>query len=154
MVKSFTAFGLTPDDIAPVFPLVQTVAPEIELGAWRSFAQRLVEDGPASLCGGIGLRNAAGYICGVLVFRAEHDLRHGRVLAIDLFISLDFVSTQEATGALLQIAECKARELRCAATHIRVAGPQTSLAERFLVAGHRLEASIFCKNVSAAKPPS
>ena len=91
MVKAFATFTLTADQVPVVFPLVHATAPEIDLGRWRSFAHPLVDDRSAGALGAIGMRNEAGYVCGLLIFRVERDLRHGAVLAIDLFVALDLV---------------------------------------------------------------
>lgn len=153
MTKSFASFALTADQIGVVFPLVQTAIPEIDLDRWRNFVRPLVEgSAPSVSCGAIGLRNGAGYICGLLIFRADHDLRHGKVLAVDLFVALDLLSEEEAADALLQAAEAKARELHCAATHIRLDATQRSLPRRLADAGHRKRADVFCKNVATLLP--
>lgn len=154
MTRSFSSFALTPEQIPVVFPLVHAAAPEIDLSTWRRFVRSLGEGTLSSPSGGLGLRNEAGYICGLLVFRADLDLRHGRVLAVSLFIALDLVNEEEAASALLQAAEAKARELRCAATHIRLDAATRSLAQRFSGAGYRKEADVFCRSLDAALPPS
>lgn len=154
MARSFSAFTLTAEQVALVFPLVHAAAPEIDLGRWQNFAHPLV-DGPApSSSGALGLRNAAGYVCGLLIFRAERDLRHGMALAIDLFVALDLVNDEEATHALMQAAEIKARELQCAAVHIRLGAAQKALADRLAAAGHCREATLFCKAVAGGAPPN
>jgi hypothetical protein len=149
MTRSFSSFALAPEQTAVVFPLVHAAIPEITLDAWRGFLRAQGEG-----AGALGLRNEAGYICGLLLFRAEHDLRHGRLLAINLFIALDLVNEEEAASALLHAAEAKARELGCAATHIRVDAAQKSLAQRFSAAGYRNEADLFCRAIGAELPPS
>ncbi len=149
MVRSYSAFSLTREHVPLVFPLVHAVAPDIGLDRWQSFAHTLVERAGAP-SGAIGLRNGAGYICGLLIFRSELDLHHGQVLAIDQFIALDLVNDEEAARALMQAAEVKARELRCGALHIRLNVTQKNLAHRLAEAGHRSEAVLFCKKVEEA----
>jgi hypothetical protein len=92
MSRSFTSFALTSDDIGAVHPLVHTTLPKIEFVTWQSFARRLVGDDAPASSGVVGLRNAAGYICGLFAFRTDRDLRRGAVLGVDLFIALDLVS--------------------------------------------------------------
>ncbi len=152
MTRSFSSVALTPDQIAVVFPLVHAAVPEINLDTWRGFVRSLGEGTTSSPSGVLGVRNEAGYICGLLIFRAEQDLRHGKVLAINLFIALDLVNEEEAASALLQAAEAKAGELKCAATHVRIDSAQKSLPHRFTAAGYRNEAEIFCKSVGTARP--
>lgn len=141
MPSPFTAFALGPQDIAVVFPLVHAVAADIDLPRWRRFAERML----APPGGALGLRGAAGYVCGLLLYRVEHDLRHGMVLAVDLFTALDLVNEERAAHALMHAAEAKARELGCAATHIRTAAAQPALAALLAAAGHAPEAAVFCK---------
>jgi hypothetical protein len=154
MIRSFASFPLTSGEIAVVYPLVHAVAPDVDLDAWRKFASQLVDDEMAPARGALGLRNAAGYICGLLIYRASLELRHGRVLAVDLFAALDLVGDEPATQALLEAAEAKARELRCAATHIRLDATQRSVANRLVASGHRLEGSVFCRRTGAIPLPS
>lgn len=154
MIRSFTTFALGPKDAAIVFPLVQAVMPKLDLAAWQRFARPLVDQPAPSPQGAIGLRNAAGYVCGVLTYRAERDLQCGAVLSIDLFTVLDLVSEQSAIDSLLQAAELKARELDCAAIHIHLDQAQESIAGRVRRAGYRTAAIRHCKNVATAPPPS
>lgn len=147
MPSSFTTFALRAEDIAVAFPLVRAIDADIDLGRWRSFARPMVDAPATSACGAIGLRSTAGYICGLLIYRAERDLRHDAVLAIDLFTALDLFNEERAIRALLQVADEKARELNCAVTHIRIGAAQASLAQHFAAAGHRPEATLFCKAV-------
>jgi GNAT superfamily N-acetyltransferase len=154
MARSFTTFAVAGEDVAVVFPLVHAAVPEIDLGRWRHFARHLLEESAATLRGAIGLRNAAGYVCGLLTYRAERDLRHGLVLTVDLFTALDLVNGDQATRALLQAAEAKARELGCAATHIRLGIGQKSELERFAAAGHHAEATVCCRHLAPEPRPS
>jgi hypothetical protein len=154
MAKSFSTFALTAEQIAVVFPLVNATAPEIDLARWRSFAAPLTDGAAHPSSGAIGLRNEAGYACGLLIYRVERDLRRGAVLAIDLFVALDLVKGDDATRALLQVAETKASELHCSALHIRSDLAQKALCDRLTAAGHRREASLFFKEIAADARPS
>jgi hypothetical protein len=154
MTRSFTSFDLTRNDIGAVYPLVHTTVPEVDLGMWQRFAHQLVDKEAPASGGAVGLRNAAGYICGLFVFRVGRDLRRGSVLAIDLFIALDLVSEDEATQALLHAAEAKARELKCTATHIWVDATQKSIADQIGATGHHREGALFRKRLEPAPPPN
>jgi hypothetical protein len=154
MTRSFSSFALTTDDIGAVYPLVRATVPEVDLGTWQSFARRLVDEEAPGTGGVVGLRNGAGYVCGLFAFRPDRNLRHGAVLAVDLFIVLDLVSEADATQALLLAAETKARELNCRAVHIRVDSTQRSILDRMAAAGHRREGALFCKPLEPAPPPN
>ncbi len=149
MAPPFTTFALRPEDIAVVFPLVRAIDADIDLARWRSFARRMIDAPAAWPSGAVGLRGAAGYICGLFIYRVEDDLRHGTILAVDLFTALDILNEDRAIRALLQVAEAKARELNCAATHIRIGTSQKSLALHFTAAGHIQEATLFCRPVES-----
>jgi hypothetical protein len=154
-MTSFISFALSADQTAVVFPLVHAAVPGIDLDAWRKFARALGGGAePSSPAGALGLRNEAGYICGLILFRRDHDLRHGKVLTVNLFIALDLVNEEEAASALLQAAEAKARELSCTAIHIRLDTTQKSLGQRFAASGYRGEADIFCRAIDAVLAPS
>jgi len=154
MAKTYSTFALGAEQIPVVFPLVREAMPEIDLSQWRRFAHPLVDGLAPSSSGIVGLRNAAGYACGLLTFRVERALRHGAALAIDLFVALDLVNDEQATFALLEAAEIKARALGCAALHIRADPAQRTLVERLVATGHRQEASLFWRQVMPAPPPN
>lgn len=149
MTRVFTTASLAPADIAPAFPLEQAAFPGLEFGEWRMFAARLFGEAEGARSGAVGLRNEAGYLCGLLIYRAERHLRHGKVLSVDLFTALDVTGEAAAANALLTAAEAKASELGCDATHILIDGAQRCLAETVAKAGHRSEAKLFCKQLAA-----
>jgi hypothetical protein len=152
MTRVFATASLTSADIAPAFPLVQAAFPELDFAAWRVFVARLLGEGEGARAGAVGLRNEAGYLCGLLIYRAERHLRHGEVLRIDVFTALDVTGEAAAVNALLIAAEAKASELGCSTTHILIDGAQRCLAETLARAGHRSEAKLFCKELAATRP--
>jgi hypothetical protein len=154
MTRSFAVAPLTSNQIALAFPLVQAVMPEIDLMRWRSFVGPFVAGEAAASSGAMVLSNEAGYLCGVLAYRRDRDLRHGAVLAVDLFTAMDLVRDQAAVQTLLEIAQMKAQELHCTATQIRIDCAQRLLAERFQAAGHRPSAMLFYKEVDRPILPS
>jgi hypothetical protein len=153
MARSFTAAPLTVDDIGVAFPLIHAALPEIDLSAWRSFARGLVDLPSPYPAGGVSLRNEAGYLCGVLTYRIDRDLRHGTALTVDTFAALDVTGEEAAARALLQAAEEKARELHCAAVRVHVAGGLESTS-RFAAAGYRARATVLCKGLGPRPAPT
>lgn len=152
MARSFTASPLTAGDVGVAFPLIRAALPEIDLEAWRSFARGVVDQPSPYPAGGVGVRNEAGYLCGVLTYRIDRDLRHGTALNVDLFAALDVTGEEAATRALLQAAEEKARELRCSAVRVTMEGPAELLSGRFAAVGYRPKATVFCKTLGP--PPA
>lgn len=150
MARSFTAAPLTAADIAVTFPVISAALPGIDLATWRSFARGLVDLPSPYPAGGACLRNDGGYVCGVMTYRIDRDLRHGTALNVDLFAALDLTGEEVTTQALLQLAEEKARELRCAAIRIHLESGGEVLARRFLAAGYRHQAMVFGRRLETA----
>lgn len=153
MTRSFTASPLTAEDIGVAFPLVHAAVPEIDLAAWRSFARGVVDQPSPYPAGAIALRNEAGYLCGVLTYSIDRDLRYGTALGVDLFAALDVTGEEAAARALLHAAEEKARELHCAAVRVCIDGFAEPLPDRIAAAGYRAQAAVFCKPLGPRAVP-
>jgi hypothetical protein len=152
MSRYFTSFALSPDQVALAFPLVRAAVPLVDLRAWQGFIRATTDaPGPATV-GALGLRHEGGYICGLIVYRKQQDLRHGMTLVVDLFVALDLVSEAPAANALFHAAEAKARELGCTAVQIRLNAGWQSLAEHARSHGYGTEAQILAKPLEAAPP--
>lgn len=151
MTYPFTTFTLREEDIGIVFPLIQAIGTDIDLSRWDNFARHFIDKPTSGARGIIGLRSAAGYVSGLFIYRVEHDLRHGTVLAIDLFTALDLFNEERAVRALMQGTDAKARELNCKATRVRVNTAQPSLAHHLAAANYRPAATLFC-SVIERKP--
>jgi len=149
MPNHYIPFALEARDVATVLPLVHTAAAGIDLARWRNFVQRIIDAQRPSRAGAVGLRGPDGYVCGLLIYRLECGLRHGLVLAVDLFTALALRHQERAIHALIQVAEVKAHELDCAATRVRIHASQKSFAEHFMAAGYAQEAVLFSKAVDA-----
>jgi hypothetical protein len=152
MVRSFAAAPLTAQDIGLAYPLIRAALPDVDLAAWRGFARGIVDLPSPYPVGGVCLRNEAGYLCGVLTYRIDRDLRCGTALTIDVFAALDVTGEEEALRALLHAAEEKAYELRCTAVRVHLEKPAGTLANRLLSAGYACQATIFCKSLGPRPP--
>lgn len=148
MTRRFTTFALPPDLVSVAFPLVSAAMPAVDLATWRSFVQPMINAEPIGSAGVIGLRNEAGYLCGLMVYRIDRDLKNGATLAVDLLVALDLVNVTAAGRALLQAAEAKALERHCAGIHIRLGSEQKTLAECLDASGYRSSANLYRKGVS------
>ncbi|MGO8916087.1 MAG: hypothetical protein ACLQJR_09290 [Stellaceae bacterium] len=154
MTRAYTTSSLTGQDVGIAFPLIHAALPDIDLAAWRGFARALVDLPSPYPAGAIGLRNEAGYLCGVLTYRIDRDLRHGTALTVDIFAALDVTGEAAAMNALLLAAEAKAQELRCAVARIQIEGPEGARAQHLTASGYRQQASMFCKPLAPPPPPS
>lgn len=154
MARSFSMLPLSAGEIGPAFPLVNAAYPTVDLARWRRFVEPLVEASASSSAGASGMRNEAGYFCGLMAYRVDRDLQYGLLLVVTLFVALDLVDETAAVRALLDAIEAKARELDCVAVHIRLGGEQSSLAKNVKAAGFRAEAQLFSKPVEATSLPT
>jgi hypothetical protein len=150
MARSFATFTLSPDQAALAFPLVHAAVPIVDLRTWQDFVRATVDTSGQVTGGALGLRHEGGYVCGLMVYRKQRDLRHGMTLAVDLFVALDVVSEAAAATALLDAAEAKAREIGCVAVQIRLNADWQSLAEQLSFHGYGADGQILAKALHAA----
>lgn len=141
---------LSPEHAAIVYPLVLAAFPTVELGQWRNYA-RTVMEAPPDRVGILGLRNGAGYFCGLLIYRNEREPWHEPRLSIDLFLALDLIEVETAIDALLTAAEAKAIALGCVAVQIRLEH-KPDVRGRVRRAGYRTAAELMTKAVPV--PPA
>ena len=153
MARAFTTSALSADDIGIAFPLIHAALPDVALATWRDFARGFVGLPAPFPAGAIGLRNEAGYLCGVLTYRIDRDLRHGMALSVDIFAALDVTGEAAAMRALLHAAEAKAQELRCAAIRIHIEGRNRKQPRQFAASGFRQQASVFAKELAPPGMP-
>ena len=97
------------------------------------------------------MRDLAGYICGVLAYRLDQDLRAGAILAVHLFTAVDLVNSLRTVRALLDAAEMRALELGCAGVQVRLYNEQAGLASRSRSLGLSSEAGLFWKKIGSAQ---
>lgn len=154
MARAFTTSSLAAEDVDVVFPLIHAALPDVSLATWRDFARGFVGLPSPYPAGAIGLRNEAAYLCGVLTYRIDRDLRHGTVLSVDIFAALDVTGEEAAMRALLLAAEAKAHELRCGVARIQIEGSAGGRAQRLAASGYRQQASVFCKELTPPAAPA
>ncbi|HEY0833176.1 MAG TPA: hypothetical protein VGE72_04620 [Azospirillum sp.] len=154
MDEGFTAKPLGLRQIDQAYPLVRTIAPDLEVERWRGFATALTGLSRASGApGGImTAQNERGYIHGLFSYSVRADLHYGQVLAVDNFIVLDLFNPAGAASVLLKAMEDVARAHHCAAIHTalpeRCAGPpdeRHSMLGFFRDGGHKVVSPRLCK---------
>ena len=132
------------------YPLVRTAAPGVSAEQWSAYARK------ARLRGGLlGLIGAGNALFGLLTYRNEENLRHGRIFHIDNFVTFELNRAAPGRRALCEAAEALARKQGCAAIEIRLdrrgcADGGTAKAEGWLTLGHSLEAVVFTKSLEVA----
>lgn len=141
MVRSFAAAPLTSRDIEIAYALIRAWHATVSLDSWRDFA-RTVIGSHAPQQGIIAIRNEAGYLCGLFVFRAEPDLHHGRALVVDPVAALDVIDVKPVVQAMVETAESMAARLGCEVARFRIPAPQGWMAQQLQGAGHHVEANV------------
>ena len=149
MARSFSVQSLSRDQVATVFPLISAAYPATTPAVWTDFGRSLAERSP-SYSGALGLKNEAGYFCGVLIYRNDRDAWHEPELAVDLFVALDLINVGAAAKALLEAAETQAAELGCTRIHIQIDKHNEVLVRSIRNAGYSVIARLFDKEVSAS----
>ena len=127
------------------YPLVRTAAPGVSAEQWSAYAHKVCMHG--GLLGLIGPENA---LFGLLTYRHEDDLRHGRIFLIDNFLTFEFSRAAPGRKALRNAAEMLARRQECKAIELRLdsrgfAIDGSGKARGCLNLSHNPEALVFTK---------
>ena len=131
------------------YPLVRTVAPGVSADQWLGYAHKVRRRG-----GLLALIGADNLLIGLLAYRGEESLRHGRIFHVDNFVTFELSRAAPGRRALCHAAEALARKQGCAAIEIRLesrglADGGTAKAQGWLNLGHNLEAVVFTKTLDA-----
>ena len=143
--RSVTVRPLDRQEIAAAYPLARMLAPALDLAAWQRFAGEILNGAPTEERGILAAVGEGGYLCGLLIYRVVHDLRHGRALTADHVLALDIVDRKPVAAALLSALEELSEALGCDALHTGFDTPQESLKAVWEGAGHRKERTLLCK---------
>lgn len=141
----FCVDELKTSDADTAFPLVRAIAPEVTLDDWRDYVRR------RSMQGGLlGLFGVDGDLVGLLSYRFGERLRHGRVLALDDFVTFELSQGAPGRGALLEAAEDLGRSLGCTGLEVRIgarglADSGSTKASGWLALGLTLDSVILVK---------
>jgi len=97
------------------YPLVRAIAPEVTLDGWLDYVERRCRSG-----GLMGLFGENDLLMGLFSYRLGERLRHGRVLALDEFVTFELSHAAPGRAALMAAAEQLARSLGCTALEVRI----------------------------------
>jgi hypothetical protein len=142
MRRPLDATNLHAADIEPAFALIQALHPALTLEHWRSFATPFVGQEPLARSGLVGVRNEAGYLCGLFVYRVESDLAHQRAFIVDVIAALDVVDVKFVARAMMAVIQATARRLDCKVARVRVNRNQAGLALCLRESGLETEAEL------------
>ena len=150
MKPPLNTVALAGNQVSQALPLVQVTWPEVDAAAWLRFVRSLTSRTEKS--GVLALQDAADYLCGLLVYEVENDLRAGLILTIHVFTAMDLANSAEVVQALLEAATLKAVDFGCTGVQIRVSGEQAALAARVRGLGYTERAGYLWKRI--ALPPN
>jgi len=154
MARNYRVEALAPDQVLIAYPLVTAAFPAVGVRQWQDYAAGMAA--AAAESGVLGLRSAAGYFCGLLIYRNDRGPWHEPRLDVDLFVALDLIDTRTATTALIGAAEDKAAALGCTRVFVRLDGGPDSIRTQLRGAGYRPADGVVAKSlaVPAATRPN
>ena len=132
------------------YPLIRTVAPGVSAERWSIYARQIRTRG-----GLLGLTGAENALFGLLTYRNEENLRHGRILHVDNFVTFELNRAAPGRKVLCEAAEALARKRGCAAIEFRLdsrgyAEGGTVKSQGWLNLGHSLDAVVLTKSLGFA----
>ena len=147
----FSVVDMDENAFAAAYPLVRTAAPNVSAEQWMDYA------GKVRMRGGLlGLMGPEGAMFGLLTYRNEESLRHGRIFVVDNFLTFELNRAASGRQALCDAAEALARKQGCKAIELRLdsrgyAIDSSARARNWLSLGHSLQAVVFTKILSAGR---
>ena len=114
---------LTPEKIARAYALVQLVAADVSLAAWRKFAGQRISGMSPSLSGIHTVQDRRGNILGLASYAAADDLNDVRTLTVDHLVVIGTTERQgdAVLSALLSAMETIAISCGCGTIQFKLA---------------------------------
>lgn len=131
------------------YHLVRTVVPGVSAEQWLLHARKVRMRG-----GLLALIGAENTLFGLLTYRNEDSLRHGRIFHVDDFMTFELNRAAPGRMALCGAAEALARKQGCTAIEFRLdsggyLNGSTAKSQGWLDLGHSLDAVVFSKAIGA-----
>jgi hypothetical protein len=141
----FYVVALGKAEAVEAYALVRSIAPEVSLDDWLDYVGRRCREG-----GLMGLFDEQAVLVGLFSHRFGERLRHGRVLALDDFVTFELSQAAPGRAALMSAAEDLARSFGCTGLEVRVgsrgfADPASPKSRGWLALGLSLDSAIFVK---------
>ena len=141
----FSVVDMDENSFSAAYPLVRTAIPDVSVEQWLDYARKIRMRG-----GLLGLMGPQSTLFGLLTYRAEESLRHGKIFVVDNFLTFELNRAAPGRQALCDAAEALARKQGCNAIELRLdsrgyAIDASAKARSWLNLGHRLEAVVFSK---------
>jgi hypothetical protein len=145
MLRKLDAVPLTHETAQQIFPLAQSVMPDLALEAWLAFAHQRI-GAPPSGGGIVGIRDARGYFHGLFDYRARRDLMDGTpTLDVGLATAIDLFDRFGAAFVLVRELEAIATKIGCIAIQVHLRPEQRRFRRWLEREGHGMDAIVMRK---------
>ncbi len=123
---------LTPQKVAQAYALIQLVAPDVSLAAWRKFARQRMSGACASSGGVHTIQNAHGTILGLASYCADDGWNNVRTFTVDHLVVVATTERQQdaVLSALLDALETIAVNYGCSAIQFKLAASGSAILDR------------------------
>jgi hypothetical protein len=157
-MEAFTVRPIEAADIPSAYPLAREMAPDLTPAAWKRLARRTAgaprSGGRASRGILIAWAPDRPFLSGLLLYRVDRDLRHGRILVADPVISMDLLDSRPALDALLGELDPLAGRLDCRKVRSVVHTGRGEMTRWLIDAGYGVEGALFHKVLTGGAPPA
>jgi hypothetical protein len=129
MMGPYTVRPLVREQIPQAFALVRLLVPGMSLDHWSRYADTFLRVSEYVGAGDIVTVQSDDRTIHALAFcRLRLDLRLGRILEVENFLSFDLTESKRAATALLEAAEERARRWDCGQIHLSLLEPHMKTA--------------------------
>lgn len=141
-----TVAPLEKGSIEQAFPLVQAVASNLTIERWARIAAPLTTAGCSDRQGILAAMAAAGYLCGLCLYRVEQGAGRKRLVA-RYVVTFDVTDRAPVAAALVAAIDRLAARLGCGTVNSSVAAAQLRLVAHLHAAGHQPTRMLLCKDL-------
>ena len=143
----FTVSDLADEQLESAYALIRTLAPDVSLERWLSYARAMRQKG-----GILGLFGGDQMLFGLLTYRREDCLRYGLVMLVENFVTFELSHASPGRKALCEAVESLARAQDCAAVRMIVSGrghidAQSARTRGWIALGHNAESIVLTKGL-------
>ena len=141
----FSVVDMDENALSAAYPLIRTATPYVSAEQRLDYARKVRIRG-----GLLGLMGPQSTLFGLLTYRCEESLCHGRIFVVDNFLTFELNRAAPGRQALCGAAEALARKQGCNAIELRLdsrgfAIDRSAKARSWLDLGHSLESVVFTK---------